>query len=304
MSAALESPNRIESLGPTMRGLLWMALSGLCFALLNGASRVLTEDLHSWQVQCLRYFFGGLVMLPLILRAGAAAFRTNHLSLQIWRNVVHTVGTGFWFLALPMVPLAEVTAIGFTGPIFMTLGAMLFLGEVVRWRRWLAIGLGFLGVTIVLWPKLSLGVGASVGSLLLLAAAPVSAASFLMAKVLTRRDSPEAIVFWQCLLVSLFTLPAALWFWQPVEWRHIAILVFVGAMGSSGHYALNRALKVAEVSAVQPARFLELVWAALVGFVIWTDLPSAWTVAGAAVIFGATTYIARREAIAERATRR
>ena len=291
---------RSQSLGPVLRGMLWMMLSGLCFACLNGLSRLLTEDLHAWQTQFLRYAFGGLVMLPLMWRTGLMSFRTGNLRLQIARNALHTVGTGLWFLALPMVPLAEVTAIGFTGPIFMTLGAMLFLGEKVRWRRWAAIAMGFVGVLIVLWPKLSLGVSASDGSLLLLAAAPISAASFLMAKVLTRQDTPHAIVLWQCVLVSLFTLPAALWFWQPVSWWHIGVLLVVGVLGSSGHYALNRALHATDVSAVQPARFLELIWAAMVGFLIWSDVPPAWTFAGAAVIFASTTYIARREAIAER----
>lgn len=292
-----------ESLGPVLRGMLWMTLSGLCFACLNGASRLLTEDLHAWQTQCLRYAFGGLVMLPLLWRAGFTSFRTGNFRLQLLRNATHTVGTGLWFLALPIVPLAEVTAIGFTGPIFMTLGAMLFLGEKVKWRRWLAIAMGFVGVLIVLWPKLSLGISASYGSLLLLAAAPISAASFLMAKVLTRQDTPEAIVFWQCVLVSAMTLPAALWFWQPVQAWHIALLVLAGILGSSGHYALNRALKATDVSAVQPARFLELIWASAVGFLLWSDIPPAWTFAGAAVIFASATYIARREAIVERERR-
>ncbi|MBM3646476.1 MAG: DMT family transporter [Alphaproteobacteria bacterium] len=280
-----------------------MTVCGLCFACLNGISRLLTEDLHVWQTQFLRYAFGGLVMLPLMWRAGLAAFRTNNLRLQVVRNATHTVGTGLWFLALPLVPLAEVTAISFTGPIFMTLGAVMFLGEKVRWRRWAAIALGFVGVLIVLWPKLSLGVSASYGSLLLLAAAPVSAASFLMAKVLTRHDTAEALVLWQAVLVSLFTLPAALWFWQPVQPWHLGAFVVVGILGSGGHYAFNRAIKMTDVSAVQPARFLELVWASVIGFLIWSDLPSAWTFAGAVVIFASTTYIARREAIAERERR-
>ncbi len=291
---------RSQSMGPVLRGMLWMALSGLCFSCLNGATRVLTEDLHPWQTQSLRYAFGALVMLPLVWRAGVATFRTNNLRFQVLRNMVHTTSTALWFLALPLVPLAEVTAIGFTGPIFMTLGAMLFLGEKARWRRWAAIGIGFAGVLIVLLPKFSLGMSASYGSLLLLAAAPIGAASFLMAKVLTRHDTPEAIVFWQGMLVGVFSLPVALWYWQPVELWHIGMLVLTGVLGSAGHYTLNRALKATEVSAIQPVRFLELVWSAIVGFLIWTDVPPVWTFAGAAVIFASTTYIARREAIAER----
>jgi drug/metabolite transporter (DMT)-like permease len=132
--------------------------------------------------------------------------------------------------------------------------------------------------------------------LLLIAAAPVSAASYLLAKVLMRYDAPQTIVFWQAALVSLFTLPAAIFFWLPMTNQHLALFVLVGVLGSAGHYAFNRSLKAADVSAAQPARFLELVWASTLGFLIWGDVPPIWTFAGALVIFASTTYIAQREA--------
>ncbi len=297
---------RTEALGPALRGMLWMTLCGLCFAVMNATSRVLTADLHAWQIQCLRYFFGGMVILPLMLRAGGptlgfGVLRSKNLKLQIVRCFVHTLGSGMWFIALPYVPLAEITAISFTTPIFLAIGAMLFFGEKARADRWLAIAIGFAGVLIVLTPKLQHGLAANWASLILIAAAPVSAASYLLAKRLMRYDSPETIVLWQSILVSLFTLPAALFFWKTVTPTHLAIFVFVGALGSLGHYALNRSLKAADVAATQPARFLELVWAAALGFLIWADVPPVWTFAGALVIFGATTWIARREARAARA---
>jgi drug/metabolite transporter (DMT)-like permease len=297
MNLAERAVRRTEALGPSLRAMLWMALCGLCFACLNATTRSIAADLHPWQTQCVRYLFGGMVMAPVLLRgAGLTMFRTNNLRLQILRNLVHAVGSGLWFLALPLVPLAEITAISFTTPIFLTLGAMLFFAEKVRLRRWLAILFGFLGVLIVLYPKLSVGVSASVASLLLIAAAPVSAASYLLAKVLMRYDAPQTIVFWQAALVSLFTLPAAIFFWLPMTNQHLALFVLVGVLGSAGHYAFNRSLKAADVSAAQPARFLELVWASALGFLIWGDVPPIWTFAGALVIFASTTYIAQREA--------
>ncbi len=300
MSIASYAQRRAEALGPTTRGILWMVLCGLSFAVLNALTRVITADLHPWQTQFLRYGFGGLVILPFLLRSGVHLLQTKNLPLQIGRNLVHTVASGLWFLALPLVPLAEITAISFTGPIFMTIGAMLFFGETVRARRWIAITLGFAGILIVLYPKLQLGISASSASLLLLVAAPVSACSYLIAKVLMRQDQPETIVLWQALLVSLFTLPFALWFWKPVADMHLALFVLAGILGSTGHYALNRSIKAADISATQPARFLELVWASALGALIWGDVPPVWTFVGAMVIFGSTTYIARREAIAER----
>ena len=303
MSIVSYAQRRAEALGPTTRGILWMVLCGLSFALLNALTRVATADLHPWQTQFLRYGFGGVVILPFLLRGGLHLLRTKNLKLQIGRNLVHTTASGLWFLALPLVPLAEITAISFTGPIFMTIGAMLFFGETVRVRRWTAIVLGFVGILIVLYPKLQLGISASSASLLLLVAAPVSAGSYLIAKVLMRQDQPETIVLWQALLVSLFTLPFALWFWRPVTDMHLALFVLAGMLGSTGHYALNRSIKATDISATQPARFLELVWASALGALIWADVPPVWTFVGAIVIFGSTTYIARREAIADRAPR-
>ena len=304
MNLAENAASRAEALGPSLRGMLWMALCGLCFACLNASTRTITADLHPWQTQCVRYAFGALVMLPLLLRSGLGPLKTNNLPLQLLRNLVHAVSSGLWFLALPLVPLAEVTTISFTGPIFLTIGAMLFFGEKVRLRRWLAILFGFLGVLIVLYPKLSEGgLAASWASLLLLAAAPISAGSYLIAKVLMRYDAPQTIVFWQAILVSLYTLPAALWFWLPMTAWHLGLFVLIGMLGSTGHYAFNRSMKAADVSVAQPARFLELVWASALGFAIWGDVPPVWTFAGALVIFASTTYIAHREARAARQAR-
>ena len=298
MTIAEHAARRAEAMGPVVRGMLWMALCGLCFAVMNATTRAMTADLHAWQIQCVRYLFGGLVMLPLLLRAGV--LRTGNLKLQVGRCLVHTVGSGMWFIALPYVSLAEITAISFTSPIFLAIGAMLFFGEKARVDRWAAILFGFGGVLIVLAPKLEHGIAANWASLILIVGAPVSAASYLMAKRLMHYDTPETIVLWQSFLVSLFTLPVALFFWREMTLAHLAIFVFVGVLGSLGHYALNRSLKAAGVAATQPARFLELVWAAALGFVIWADVPPVWTFVGAMVIFGATTWIARREAMVAR----
>ena len=298
MSFSERAGRRAQALDPAIRGMLWMTLCGLCFAGLNATTRVITADLHSWQTVCLRYAFGALVMLPLVLRAGMGVLRTNNLGLQVARCAVHSLGTGMWFLALPLVPLAEITAISFTSPIFLAIGAMLFFGEKVRGERWLAIFVGFLGVLLVLYPKLEQGIAANWASLLLVAAAPVSAGSYLLAKRLMRYDKTETIVLWQAMLVALFTLPFALYFWRPLTPTLLTMFIVVGVLGSAGHYALNRSLKATDVAATQPARFLELVWASVLGFLIWGDIPPVWTFAGAMVIFSATTWIARREAIA------
>lgn len=276
---------------PAVLGLLLAAGAGLVFSGLNVVLRLLTATLPPLELQFLRYAFGLLWLLPL-LRWNS--LKPNALAGQLWRGAVHTAGLACWFVALPNIPFADLTAIGFTGPIFIMLGAALFLGERMVWQRWVAAGLGFVGVLVVVAPNLG-GTGGAY-YLWMALATPLFSASFLITKALTKRDSPEVIVAWQSITVALFTLPAALWVWvwpSPWEW---ALAALAGAMGTFGYIMLTNAYKIADISAAQGVRFLDLVWAALLGWLVFAEVPTGFTIAGALVIFAATTWIARAEA--------
>ena len=284
-----------HSLSPAVRAMVWAIAAGLIFSLLNTQMRVLTFQFDPFQTQFLRYLMGLAVMLPLVLRSGPRAFRPNGLSGQLWRGVVHTGGLLFWFAALPHLPIADTTAIGFTTPIFIMIGAALVLREPVVAARWVAAAVGFAGVMIVVYPKLSASGG--VWSLAMLISSPLFAASFLITKALTKRDSSEVIVVWQSITVSLFTLPFALIHWQWPTAAQWAIFLVCGLLGSTGHWCLTNAYRLADISATQGVRFLDLVWALVLGYLVFGDRPSASTIAGGCVIFGATVWIARREAV-------
>lgn len=284
---------RTAELSPTTRALLWSLGAGLLFSLLNSVARTLTLQLPPLQAQMLRYLFGMLVMLPLVLRAGPAAFRPRRIGGQFLRGAVHTVGLTLWFLALPRIPLADMTAIGFTGPIFILIGAFLFLGEPMRWERWLATAIGFGGILVVLGPKFT-GSGGW-WHLVMLASAPVFATSYLLTKALTRTETTQVIVFWQALTVTLFSLPLALPVWQtPSGWQWLGFAL-CGLLGTMGHYCLTRSYRHADISATQSVKFLDLVWASLLGFLVFADLPAASTLIGGALTSAATIWLARRE---------
>jgi drug/metabolite transporter (DMT)-like permease len=179
------------------------------------------------------------------------------------------------------------------------LGAWLFFKEQMRWERWLATVLGFVGVLIVVGPKLSLddgfGPGPGLHHLLMLASAPVFAASFLVTKALTRYETTGTILVWQAISISLLSLPLALWAWQPLsplQWFGFALC---GVLGSSGHYCLTRSFVAADISATQSVKFLDLVWAVLLGWALFADIPSFSTIAGGMLISAATLWVARRE---------
>jgi drug/metabolite transporter (DMT)-like permease len=276
-----------------VQGMVWMVLGGLLFSFLNAIARELTLHLDVYQSQFLRYLFGLLFILPWVLREGWRAYMPVNMVGQFWRGGVHTLGLILWFTALPKIPLADVTAIGFTGPIFIMLGAAWFLGEPMRKDRWIAAIVGFAGVLVVVLPKMSGEVGWF--NLVMLASSPVFAASFLITKALTRYEKAGVIVLWQALTVTILSLPMALPNWEAptlMQWLGFAA---TGVLGTLAHYCLTRAFALADISATQSLRFLDLVWASILGWLVFGDVPSQWTWAGALVILGATVWIARRE---------
>ena len=285
---------RFDLLPKSSQAILWAVVAGLIFSAMNMMMRRMTLQLHPFEAQFLRQFFGLLVMLPIVIGAGLARFKTASVPRQFGRGALHALGTSLWFFALPHLALADTTAIGFTGPIFSMIGAAYLLGEKMRWDRWVAALVGFTGVLIVVGPRLA-GSGGWY-SLIMLASAPVFSLSFLFTKLLTRQDNPSVIVFWQGVTVSILSLPLALVFWTwptPGQWL---IFVIAGVLGSTGHFCLTHSLKAADMSATQSVKFLDLIWATMWGFLVFGDTPAGATLAGGVVIIGATVWIARREA--------
>ncbi len=285
--------HRAGRLDPTVQGLLWSMAAGLCFVLLNTMTRYLTTQIPPLQSQFLRYLCGVIVLLPLVLRSGYAAWKPRNVRGQFVRGFVHTSGLAIWFTAIPHISLADTTAIGFTTPIFIMLGAWIFLREPMRWERWLAALLGFGGVLIVVGPGLTASGGYY--SLVMLSSAPMFAASFLISKALTRYESAGVIVLWQSITVTLLSLPLAMLNWQPVSAVQWAGYLLCGLLGSGAHYLLMRSYTVADISATQSVKFLDLVWAALLGWLVFADVPTSHSLIGGVIIAGATLWIARRE---------
>lgn len=283
----------IGRLSLPVQGILWIMLSGLLFSFLNAGLRYVSLDLPPMVTSFFRFLFGLVFIAPIVLRMGLGVFRTASVGMQFARNAVHASAFAIWYTALPLIPLAEMTAIMFTGPLFVTIGAALFLGEKVRWRRWLAIVIGFVGVLVILRPGFA---EVSFGSWLMLSSVPVIAASQLIAKAQTRRDSTQTIICWQTVLMIPFFLPPAILEWQTPTTEQLLVLLGCGVVGSAANMAMVQAFKVAEISSVQPMMFLNIVWASVLGFLVFANTPDLWTFVGAGVIIASTSYIARREA--------
>ena len=271
-----------------------MAAAGFIFALLNTLLRVIALEVNPLEVQFLRYFCGLIVMLPFIVKVGLRAYSPKGLGGQMWRGIIHTSGMVLWYMALPHLTLADTTAIGFTGPIFVMIGAVIAFHEKMKWERWVSALIGFAGVLVVVGPKLNVSGGFY--DLVMLGSSPLFAASALITKALTKRDRPEVIVVWQCITISLFSLPLAIPGWEWPTLLQWGIFLFSGVLGSTGHYCVTHALRVADATASQGVKFLDLIWMTALGFMVFGDRPTASTIAGGLVIVGATTWLARREA--------
>ena len=213
--------------------------------------------------------------------------------LYAMRGAFGTVGMicGFW--AVIIMPLADVTALSFTMPLFATAGAALVLGETVRARRWTAIVVGFLGAMLVLRPDFS-GLGAGAG--LAFANAVMIAASTLVIKRLAHREPVERIVFLASAIIATLSLPPALFVWRWPGAETWVWLFALAGVASLGHVAFVRALALADLTVVMPWEFTRLPMMVLVAMLIFDETPSVWALAGGAVIFASTFYIVRREA--------
>jgi len=248
------------------------------------AGRTALAELTPFGVMELRSLIGLVLFYPLVLRhGGLRSMVTGRPLLQVGRNVAHYTGQYLWFLALSMIPVAQVVSIEFTMPIWTAILASVFLGERITARTGLAIALGLIGVVVIVRPGVS---AASAGQLAMLFAAAAFAVSIVTMKSLTRSDSTVVIIFWMLVIQSLLGIVPALhaWRWPSAElWPWIVVLAFAGTFS---HYCLTNAMRHAETTIVVPMDFLRVPLSAAVGWLVYAERLDLVTLLGAAVILG------------------
>ncbi|BBK36793.1 membrane protein [Allostella sp. ATCC 35155] len=280
-----------------LRGILYMIVATAAFMTMQTGIRHMTGELHPFVVGFFRTFLGLLWLTPWIVRIGPAAWRSARPLIHIFRGTINTVSMLCTFVALSITPLAEVTALSFTAPLFATLGAILFLGERVRLRRWLAIGVGFLGALLILRPGFA---EVGLGPILMVVASALWAMALLIIKLQSRTDSAVTIALYMGVVMSPLALAAAIPYWTWPDPGQFLMLAGIAALGTVGQLALNQSFREADATVVLPFDYLKLIWATALGFLAFGEVPDAWTWIGGTVIFASTVYIAWREAKAKR----
>lgn len=279
-----------------LRGALWIVLTASIFAIQGLVVKLLGQRLDSFQVAFFRCAFGLLAILP-FLYGTTSFFLTGRIGTHIARSLIGVGGTFCGFYALTHLPLATATAISFTRPLFLILLALLFLGETVRWQRWIATVVGFLGVLVVLRP----GTDAFDPAMLVALAGSlfVSEVSVLVKK-LSGTERNVTILFYFASITTLVSAVPAAFVWQDPVGGEWVLLALVGILSSLAQYTMLRALRVGEATAVMPFDYARLPFAGVLGYMFFAELPDGWTLVGIAVLTGATLYIARQEIAASR----
>lgn len=280
-----------------LAGIGWMIVTGFLFVIVTCIVRYLGSDMPAIEAAFIRYFIGLLMVLPALIAYFRRRPDPRKTMLFGVRGLVHGIGVMLWFYAMARIPIAEVTAIGYTAPIFVTIGAALFLSERLHLRRIMAVLVGLVGALIILRPGFQ---EISLGQLAQLLAAPLFAVSFLLTKKLTEDEDPATIVALLSLFCTLTLLPGAIWQWRTPTMEEVFWLAMTAVAATAGHYTLTRALAAAPITVTQPISFLQLVWASILGMVLFGEAVDPFVFAGGGVIIAAATYISHREAVVAR----
>jgi drug/metabolite transporter (DMT)-like permease len=276
------------------RGILWMLATMVCFISLDATMKYALEFLPLVEVTWARFFFASLAALIICGRDLPKLWRSANPRSQLFRSMLLMVTTGLFNAGIMQVPLATATVLMFMSPILVTVMSAVVLQEHVGWRRWIGVGVGFLGALVVAraWENgLSMF---NTGTLLLFTAAFANASYQITTRKL-RGDQPLTTLLFTAATGAVVTTGLLPWHWQMPDGREWLLMMMAGVLGCVGHLCLIRAYRLAPASVIAPFAYSSLIWATILGFAIWQDVPELTTLIGAAMIIGSGLYIFLRE---------
>jgi drug/metabolite transporter (DMT)-like permease len=265
---------------------------------MHATVRHVSDGMHSFEIVFFRNLFGLVAILPLALRAGIGNLKSRQPGLQLLRSAFGLVAMFTWFYALSVVPIAQATALSFTSVIFGSIGAALLLGERMRLRRWSAVLAGFAGTLVILRPGFG---NVDPAALIVVLSSICWAGALLTVKRLSATDSVVCIVTWNSILLTVLSLPVAIPVWVTPSTEQLLWLSLIGLLATLGHLAMTGAFKASDATVVFPVDYTRLLWATVIGYLAFGEIPDIWTWIGGTIIFASTTYIAYREATLRRA---
>ena len=274
-----------------------VVFASVLFAVMNGIIRHVAQEVDPLQIVFFRNMFGLLAMMPWLAREGLGVLRSKRPMLIGVRSLIGVLSMSSWFYALSIVALADAVALSFTAPLFGSIVAFMFLGEVIRARRISALVAGFAGMLIILRPGVE---SVGFGEALVVFSALTMASSIVVMKVLTRTEAVGSLVIYHTLLGTILSIIPAIyvWDWPSLEmWIWVVVL---GVVASVAHMAFTRGFAMAETNYLLAFDYVRLPVVALIGWWFFSEPTDLWTWVGALVIAVSSLYLAHREALARR----
>ncbi len=274
-----------------------MVVTGACFVAVTALVKIVGPTVPPAQSAFLRYALGLVFVLPMIRPILNAQLSRRAIKLFALRGFVHTFGVISWFYAMTQISIAEVTAMNYLNPIYVTILAAIFLGERLAMRRIMAVVVAFCGALIILRPGFR---EISPGHIAMLFTAAAFSVGYLVAKIMADETSPAVVVGMLSLTVTVGLAPFAWAVWVPPTWEQIGWLFLVACFATAGHFTMTMAFKAAPLTVTQPVTFLQLIWATLLGAVAFGEPADIFVIIGGAMIIAAISYITLREAMLRR----
>ena len=275
-------------------GILWMVITTILFVGVTASVRYLEGEVPAPQAAFLRYAIGTVMLAPSLITLTKFKPERSLFNKFILRGFVHSIGVTLWFYAMSVMPVAEVTAIGFLTYIFVSIGASIFLKEKLHKHRLSAILISFIGALIILRPGFKVIESGQLGMLI---ATMVFTASYLIAKVVSKERTSSEIVAMLSIFTTIFLIPSAIYSWEPLSLEALLILSFTALIATLGHITMTKAIKAAPMVVTQPILFLQLVWASMVGLFIFDEEFDLFVIIGGTVIMLCVCYVSYREHI-------
>ena len=271
---------------------MWMVLTTILFVGVTATVRYLEGEVPAPQAAFLRYAIGTLLLTPSLITLIKIKPNKPLMSKFLLRGLVHSFGVTLWFYAMSVMPVAEVTAIGFLTYIFVSIGACIFLKEKLHKHRITAVIISFLGALIILRPGFKVIESGQLGMLM---ATVVFTASYLIAKLVSKERSSSEIVAMLSIFTTIFLIPSAIYSWEPISLEALLILAFTALIATIGHITMTQAIKAAPMVVTQPILFLQLVWASMVGLFLFDEQFDLYVIIGGTVIMICVCYVSYRE---------
>ena len=269
-----------------------MIISGLFFVIMHSAVKYLSKEVHIFEIAFFRCALVIFVLAPIIFQQGKKIFTTKQPKVQFLRITTNSVAMLCFFYGISTTPLAQLTTLGFTVPIFATILAVIFMKEKIRLRRTTALIVGFIGTIIVMRPDISIELGA----LLIIFSSFLWSICLIFIKKLTQTYSAVTISLYFGIGMIPATFALAFPVLEMIDLRQFIILIFIAITGTLAQTIMNSALEKGELALLLPFDFLRLIWSVLIGYALFSEEPTITLWLGGFLIIGSTSYIAWREA--------